>query len=97
MAEALCWTSHDTTLALSGDLDRDSLLPFWQQREALLKGKQTLDIAALDRVDSAGLALLVHLYQQQSTSASSFVISGAGERVKTLIALYNLNDIIPVV
>ncbi|WP_440866839.1 lipid asymmetry maintenance protein MlaB [Symbiopectobacterium purcellii] len=97
MAEALRWTSQDTTLALSGDLDRDSLLPFWQQRETLLKGKQALDIAALDRVDSAGLALLVHLYQQQCRSAPSFAISGASERVKTLIALYNLNDIIPVV
>ncbi|MCW2475524.1 MULTISPECIES: lipid asymmetry maintenance protein MlaB [unclassified Symbiopectobacterium] len=97
MAEALRWTSQDTTLALSGDLDRDSLLPFWQQRETLLAGKHTLDISALDRVDSAGLALLVHLYQQQNSSASSLVISGAGERVKTLIALYNLNDVIPVV
>ncbi|QZN96160.1 lipid asymmetry maintenance protein MlaB [Symbiopectobacterium purcellii] len=97
MAEALRWTSQDTTLALSGDLDRDSLLPFWQQRETLLKGKQALDIAALNRVDSAGLALLVHLYQQQRRSAPSFTISGASERVKTLIALYNLNDIIPVV
>ncbi|MCW2479448.1 lipid asymmetry maintenance protein MlaB [Candidatus Symbiopectobacterium sp. NZEC135] len=97
MAEALRWTSQDTTLGLSGDLDRDSLLPLWQQRETLLKGKQALDIAALERVDSAGLALLVHLYQQQSRLTPSFVISGASERVKTLIALYNLNDIIPVV
>ncbi|MBG6246962.1 MULTISPECIES: lipid asymmetry maintenance protein MlaB [Symbiopectobacterium] len=97
MAEALRWTSQDSTLALSGDLDRDSLLPFWQQRETLLKGKQALDITALKRVDSAGLALLVHLYQQQIRSTPSFVISGASERVKTLIALYNLNDIIPVV
>ncbi|NLS43033.1 lipid asymmetry maintenance protein MlaB [BEV proteobacterium] len=97
MAKALRWTSQDSTLALSGDLDRDSLLPFWQQRGTLLKGKQALDIAALERVDSAGLALLVHLYQQQTLSTPSFMISGASERVKTLIALYNLNNIIPVI
>lgn len=96
MAEALRWTSRDTTLALSGDLDRDSLLPFWQQRETLLAGKPVLDISELGRVDSAGLALLTHVYQQQSTSQASFTIVGASERVKTLIALYNLNDIIPV-
>lgn len=40
MAEALRWTSQDSTLALSGDLDRDSLLPFWQQRETLLKASR---------------------------------------------------------
>lgn len=97
MAEALRWTSQDSTLALSGDLDRDSLLPFWQQRETLLAGKYVLDISALERVDSAGLALLTHVYQQQISSQAPFSITGASERVKTLIALYNLNDIIPVV
>ncbi len=97
MAEVLRWTSQDSTLALSGDLDRDSLLPFWQQRETLLAGMHVLDISALERVDSAGLALLAHVYQQQVTSQAPFSITGASERVKTLIALYNLNDIIPVV
>lgn len=96
MAETLSWTSQETTLALSGQLDRESLLPLWQQREALLAGKRTLDISALERVDSAGLALLTHVYQQQAKSGE-FAIVGANDRLKTLIALYNLNDIIPVV
>lgn len=96
MAEVLSWSSQETTLVLSGQLDRESLLPFWQQREALLAGKHALDISALERVDSAGLALLTHVYQQQSQTGE-FAIIGANERLKTLIALYNLNDIIPVV
>ncbi|MGK2959745.1 MAG: lipid asymmetry maintenance protein MlaB [Candidatus Malihini olakiniferum] len=97
MAEVLRWTSQDSTLALSGNLDRNSLLLFWQQRETLLAGKHVLDISALERVDSAGLALLAHVYQQQINSHSPISITGASELVKNLIALYNLNDIIPVI
>ncbi|MFB6434956.1 MAG: lipid asymmetry maintenance protein MlaB [Candidatus Malihini olakiniferum] len=97
MAEVLRWTSQDSTLSLSGDLDRDSLLPFWQQRKRLLAGKHVLDISALERVDSAGLALLAHVYQQQIRSQVPLLITGASERVKTLIGLYHLNEIIPVI
>lgn len=96
MADALSWNSRDATLALAGRLDRESLLPFWQQRETLLAGKRILDVSALERVDSAGLALLAQVYQQQNRQENGFVITGAGERLKTLIALYNLNDIVPV-
>ncbi|MFB6421773.1 MAG: lipid asymmetry maintenance protein MlaB [Candidatus Malihini olakiniferum] len=96
MAEVLRWTSKKSTLALSGDLDRDSLLIFWKRRKTLLAGKRVLDISALKRVDSAGLALLTHIYQQQLTSQVPILITGASEDVKTLITLYNLNEIIPV-
>ncbi len=95
MADTLNWTSQGATLALSGPLDRESLLPLWQQRSELLGDKQVLDLSALERVDSAGLALLVHLYQQ-CQARGAFSVIGAGERLKTLIALYNLDDIFPV-
>ncbi len=43
------------------ELDRDTLLALWQARDSAMAGITTIDVAALDRVDSAGLALLVHL------------------------------------
>ncbi|AVT57005.1 lipid asymmetry maintenance protein MlaB [Pectobacterium versatile] len=95
MVNALNWQAQDSTLALTGDLDRETLLPFWQQRESLLVGKTTLDVSGLNRVDSAGLALLMHVYQQPP-SGGEIAIVGASDRLKTLIALYNLNEIIPV-
>ncbi|MEH2920731.1 lipid asymmetry maintenance protein MlaB [Samsonia erythrinae] len=95
MANALNWQAQGETLALTGDLDRETLLPFWQQREALIADKTTLDVSGLNRVDSAGLAVLVHVYQAQ-LSRGGMTIAGASDRLKTLIALYNLNEIIPV-
>ncbi|MFC3394098.1 lipid asymmetry maintenance protein MlaB [Brenneria rubrifaciens] len=96
MANALSWQSQESTLVLTGDLDRETLLPLWEQRETLLAGKTALDVSGLERVDSAGLALLMHFYHQPSQQDGWLKIVGAGERLKTLIALYNLNEIIPV-
>ncbi|ATA25630.1 anti-sigma B factor antagonist [Brenneria goodwinii] len=96
MDNALSWQSQQATLVLAGGLDRETLLPLWQQREMLLADKTTLDVSGLSRVDSAGLALLIHFYYQRSLNGGELRIIGAGDRLKTLIALYNLNEIIPV-
>ncbi|MBJ7222474.1 MULTISPECIES: lipid asymmetry maintenance protein MlaB [unclassified Brenneria] len=96
MANALNWQSQQSTLILSGALDRETLLSLWRQRDLLLADKTSLDVSGLDRVDSAGLALLIHFYYQQSRQGVELKINGAGDRLKTLIALYNLNEIIPV-
>jgi phospholipid transport system transporter-binding protein len=47
-------------------------------------------------VDSSGLALLVHLREQQRQHGVELKISGASDRLKTLITLYNLQAIMPV-
>ncbi|PWC13004.1 lipid asymmetry maintenance protein MlaB [Brenneria corticis] len=96
MANALSWQSQQSTLLVAGALDRETLLPLWQQRDKLLADKTTLDVSGLDRVDSAGLALLLHFYHLRSQQGVELKIIGAGDRLKTLIALYNLNEIIPV-
>ncbi|QTF10283.1 lipid asymmetry maintenance protein MlaB [Brenneria izadpanahii] len=96
MDNALSWQSQQSTLVLSGGLNRETLLPLWQQRDMLLADKTTLDVSGLSRVDSAGLALLIHFYYQRSLKGGELKIVGAGDRLKTLIALYNLDEIIPV-
>ncbi|MBX9446698.1 lipid asymmetry maintenance protein MlaB [Dickeya chrysanthemi] len=96
MADALKWRQADGILFLEGCLDRDSLLPLWQQRNTLLPGSRVLDVGQVERVDSSGLALLVHFYHQQEQNGSSLEIAGASDRLRTLIQLYNLNEIIPV-
>ncbi|TQI82410.1 phospholipid transport system transporter-binding protein [Serratia fonticola] len=96
MAEALSWASLQQTLVLRGELDRETLLPLWQQRETLLADKTVIDVAQLQRVDSSGLALLLHLREQRREQGVEITISGATERLKTLITLYNLQAIMPV-
>ncbi|CAI2096471.1 Probable phospholipid ABC transporter-binding protein mlaB [Serratia ficaria] len=96
MPAALSFESQQQTLILRGELDRETLLPLWRQRDALLADKTAIDVAQLQRVDSSGLALLLHLREQQRQRGVELKISGATDRLKTLVALYNLQAIMPV-
>ncbi|OVZ95376.1 lipid asymmetry maintenance protein MlaB [Yersinia alsatica] len=96
MSGELSWQSQQETLVLQGELDRETLLPLWQQRETLLVGKTHIDVSQLQRVDSSGLALLVHFRELRSKQGVSLTITGVSDRLSTLIELYNLRQIIPV-
>ncbi|SLM61496.1 MULTISPECIES: lipid asymmetry maintenance protein MlaB [Dickeya] len=96
MADALRWRQQNNTLSLEGTLDRHTLLPLWQQRTALLKDCHSLDVSGVEHVDSAGLALLVHVYHQQTQQGATLAITGVSDRLRTLVQLYNLGEIIPI-
>lgn len=96
MTGTLSWESTSQSLILRGELDRETLLPLWKQREALLAGVQCIDVAQLERVDSAGLAMIVHFQEQARQQGITLTISGITDRLRTLIDLYNLQDIIPI-
>ncbi|MCP1064828.1 lipid asymmetry maintenance protein MlaB [Serratia symbiotica] len=96
MSAALSHESQLQTLILRGVLDRETLLPLWQQRGALMADKNEINVAQLQRVDSAGLALLVHLRAHQHQLGVELKISGATDRLRTLVALYNLQTIMPI-
>ncbi|AHM71913.1 lipid asymmetry maintenance protein MlaB [Yersinia hibernica] len=96
MADELHWQSQRETLILQGELDRETLLPLWQQRGVLLADKTCIDVSQLQRVDSSGLALLVHFRELRSKQGVSLTITGVSDRLSTLIELYNLRDVIPV-
>jgi len=95
MSDALRWESQPPRLTLLGELDRETLVPFWDIRKKLMSGINCLDVSGLERVDSSGLALLVHLREEASQQGVSLTIAGITDRLHTLIALYNLQDIIP--
>ncbi|MEG3129704.1 lipid asymmetry maintenance protein MlaB [Pantoea cypripedii] len=94
MSEPLRWQRTASTLALSGKLDRDTLLSLWQERETAMVDIETIDVTALDRVDSAGLALLVHLREIARAQGSTPLFSGITDKLQSLITLYNLQQII---
>ncbi len=96
MKDALSWEHQPPRLILRGDLDRETLLPLWNQRQALMNQVNTVDLAGLSRVDSAGLAMLVHLLGEAEQEGVTLALTGITDRLSTLIALYNLQDIIPV-
>ncbi len=54
------------TLVFAGTLARDAVPALWTEARRILGGVRRLDLAAVDRVDSAGLALLAELAGRNS-------------------------------
>ena len=94
MADLLSWQVESHTLYLQGELDRETLIGLWQQRETAMQNVAVIDVSRLQRVDSAGLALLVHLRQIAQQQGTNPVFSGITDKLRSLITLYNLQQII---
>lgn len=88
MTAALTWEKQGETLALKGELDRDTLLSFWNARQQQMNAVQTVDVAGLSHVDSAGLAMLVRL--QGERPDAPFVLSGVSANLQMLMSLYGV-------
>lgn len=96
MSTLLSWEKKEQTLFFQGTLDRETLLPVWQQRQSLLADINIIDIAKLSHIDSTGLALFVHLKAQMEVKNRQLIIQGASERFQTLITLYDLDNIMKI-
>ncbi|OON39203.1 anti-sigma B factor antagonist [Izhakiella australiensis] len=96
MSQPLSWTSTGGRLALTGRLNHETLLPLWQQRDELVKGVSQLDVSGLDQVDTAGLALLVHLREAAVKQNVTLQVTGITDRLRSLISLYNLQPLMAV-
>ncbi|WP_369412939.1 lipid asymmetry maintenance protein MlaB [Arsenophonus endosymbiont of Aphis craccivora] len=87
----LTWEQKGQMLILTGELDRDTLPAFWQQRNQLLKCINAMNVSQLSHIDSTGLAMFIRLKSEQQ-SENKWVFEGISERFKTLIRLYKLED-----
>ena len=89
---SLNWTRDGSRLSLQGELDQDFLVPLWDAREEATRGAETIDLSAITRVDTAGVALLVHLVSLIRASGRAVNIEGKSEKMTTLVELYNLPE-----
>lgn len=91
----LSWQVQQGKLSLTGELENQTLLPLWQwMQQPLAEPFDTLDVSGLNHVDSAGLALLLHLLNAANKRNVSLRLEGITDKLKTLITLYNLQDVI---
>ncbi|MEW5560777.1 lipid asymmetry maintenance protein MlaB [Enterobacter asburiae] len=96
MADALRWTRDNGRLLLQGELDQDYLVSLWDVREEMTQGVDTIDLSDIIRVDTAGVALLMHLVALIRQQGRSVTVTGKSEKMNTLVQLYNLPaDLIP--
>ncbi len=90
MSALLRWSRQDETLNLEGVLEEETLRELWDARAEASQGLSHIALQSLERVDTAGLALLVHLVAMASASGQSVTIGGASPSLRTLARLYNL-------
>ncbi|MCZ7833101.1 lipid asymmetry maintenance protein MlaB [Atlantibacter hermannii] len=92
MADALEWQREEDRLILRGELDQETVVALWEQREAAMAGIEVIDLNALQRVDTSGLALLLHLVDIGRQGGKAVSLAGMSENLATLAKLYNLPD-----
>ena len=73
-------------LAFTGALLRDDVAAVWRQVAGSLDGVRRFELGAVDRIDSAGLALLVEL----ATRCGGVVVDGVPAGLAELRAAYRL-------
>lgn len=80
---------------LSGELDRDTVPAFWSQRADWLPSDKRvlLDLSSLKRVDSAGMAMLLHLQQTLIENQQTLVLSGIPTQLRVLLQLSNVENL----
>lgn len=96
MMQSLNWTRDGDKLALVGELDQDVLNPLWDARIEAMSGVTCIDLSQVSRVDTGGLALLIHLISLAKEQGNNVSLSGVNDKVFTLAELYNLPaDVLP--
>lgn len=95
MSESLSWMQTGDTLALSGELDQDVLLPLWEMREEAVKGITCIDLSRVSRVDTGDwhCCSILSIWRKAGQQCDA---SGVNDKVYTLAKLYNLPaDVLP--
>lgn len=93
-AQAQLSTAADGACALRGAVTFDTVQRLWRQSARLLAsagegGRITLDLGGVERVDSAGLALLVHWKGQAQARGQALAFAAIPPR---LVAIARISE-----
>lgn len=75
---------------IAGVLDRDAVVALWSKLKALPEAVTQLDLTAVERVDSAGLALLAELSAHARANGRTLALNGMPAGFNELSAAYRL-------
>jgi phospholipid transport system transporter-binding protein len=79
---------------LSGDLTRETVPALWNLLQAWQPKGDELEISLeqVNRVDSAGMVMLIHLIERAKTASCHIMLSFVPEQMHTLFQLSNIED-----
>ena len=94
----LSWDLEDQLLSLTGTLDKQTSMALWQKRKQFISSKiniLTIDLSAVKRIDSAGLATIIALYRELKQQKLGFKIQGASQQTRDLAKVNGVLELLP--
>ncbi len=86
----------DTSLALVGNISRDTVPALWRdvQRINFTQPEMNLVLEQVERFDSAGLVMLIHLLEHAKNRKCHIMLSFVPDELNILFQLYNVESVI---
>ncbi|GAL32476.1 uncharacterized protein YrbB [Vibrio maritimus] len=86
----------DTSLALVGNISRDTVPALWRdvQRINFTQPEMNLALEQVERFDSAGLVMLIHLLEHAKNRKCHIMLSFVPDELNILFQLYNVESVI---
>jgi phospholipid transport system transporter-binding protein len=81
---------------LSGNLDREQVPALWRDLQQWQPGLQqvTVSLKSVNRVDSAGMVLLIHLIEHAKSKNCHIMFDFVPAQLRTLFQLSNVNSVV---
>ncbi|MGL6261367.1 STAS domain-containing protein [Vibrio sp. WXL210] len=81
---------------LSGPLDRDTVPALWQQLSTWKPAfeQHRLDLSEIERIDSAGMVMLIHLIEHAKSENCHIMLCFVPEELGTLFRLSNVESLL---
>jgi phospholipid transport system transporter-binding protein len=97
MAQATVTEDDKGRLAIAGELSFATVPHLWERWRSLSQGRQSLDVdlCAVQRSDSAGLALLVEALRRARQTGQSVRFFNIPDQMLTMARVSGLEDILP--
>ncbi|MGD8119190.1 STAS domain-containing protein [Vibrio sp. TRT 29B02] len=82
--------------ALNGNLDRDTVPALWTQLQRFKPtlSEMELSLKSVERVDSAGMVMLIHLIDNAKKQNCHIMLSFVPNELRTLFQLSNVEQIV---
>lgn len=98
MAATATWSpqADAAVIALSGPLDRNSVPALWQERAKWLAGEGdlTLHLADVEKVDSAGVALLIQAQKILKQQRRTLKLQHANRQLRAIVEVSGVADLL---
>ncbi len=90
------WNMTTNSLRLSGALDRDTVPRLWQlvQKWQPSQGEFECSLQDVERVDSAGMVMLIHLIEHAKKQNCHIMLSSVPAQLRTLFQLSNVESLV---